>query len=68
MRRAEKLGVYCGVAGLTLGAFMGASPIVQGTANGHLTAQEAGLYAGMLGAILGMSSALLGAWYGSRQR
>ena len=63
MINCKNIGLFCGVAGFTAGAYFSISPILQDLNTGIITAYYAGLYSSVIATLLGLTTAVASAYY-----
>ena len=63
MKTGTKIGLIGSISGLVLGIYFSVTPLVANTLMQSLPPQQLGTYAAVIGAILGLSCALIGVVY-----
>ncbi|HBY84414.1 MAG TPA: hypothetical protein DEO86_00930 [Colwellia sp.] len=63
MKQSKNIGLFYGIAGLAVGAYFGALPILQHLNSGLLTGQQAGVQSATVAIIVGVSAAIMGVVY-----
>ena len=60
MKTGKTIGLFCGITGLLMAAYFSLLPLIAGTLTESLSPYQVGIYGAAIGALLGLSSALMG--------
>lgn len=59
MKTGTKIGLFFGISGVLMGGYFSWLPLISATLNQSLSSHQVGIYAAVIGTILGLSCALM---------